>query len=241
MRRPVPREWHTRYRVTGRTLVVELGGPHRVLSSAPQGGGMTTAAYVLNHQVDTVPIERASLGGQRWTDPARTLRELAVNLGLKGKTVGLMTAVPMRQAVTARAAWKGLWVECLATVGVTNAVRAGEWPRSEPQAERAGTINMILVTNGVLSSSAMVGAVQVATESKTGALRDRAVRSWTGQAGATGTGTDAVVIACRRQGHGPRLRYSGTHTIVGALIGQVVAQCVEKGFIKLAQWERRRP
>lgn len=229
-------DWQTVYRVEGRTLVIDLGGVRRVLSSAVQGGGLTLASTILNHQVESHPIAQASSPQLRWADPSRTICEVADGLGIKGPTVGLMTAVPMTQVVTARAASGAMWVECLATVGVTNAVRAGEWPAIGPSSAAPGTINLIVVTNGALSSSAMVGAVQVATESKTGMLCEQAVPSWTGQSGATGTGTDVVVIVCRKRGQGPWQRYSGTHTILGALIGQVVARCVEHGLAKARQW-----
>jgi len=84
----------------------------------------------------------------------------------------------------------------------------------------------------------MVGAVQVATETKTGVLRDHDVPSWNGNRGATGTGTDAVVIVCSMRGQGLRNAYSGTHTIVGALIGRVVANCMTQGLAKAKQWNK---
>ena len=76
-----------------------------------------------------------------------------------------------------------------------------------------GTINMILITNAALSASAMVTLVQVATESKTAALLAHGVKTWTGQPGATGTGTDAVVVIGEGGQHRQR-RYTMT-----ALIG----------------------
>jgi len=230
----------TRYRVTEQTLVIDLGGKRRVLSSAPQGGGLTVASYILNHEVESNPITNGH--PRSHGDPALALRRLAVRLGVKQGTVGLMTAVPMKQLVTARVSSGTLWVECFATVGVTNAVRAGEWPETDArqtESTKPGTINLILVTNVSLSNAAMVGAVQVATESKTGALRDHAVPSWTGQPGATGTGTDAVVIACGLRGKGPWHAYSGTHTMIGALIGQAVTRCVTRGLAKAKQWQER--
>ncbi|ULA63351.1 MAG: putative Adenosylcobinamide hydrolase [Nitrospira sp.] len=232
----------TRYRVTKQTLIVDLGGKRRVLSSAPQGGGLTVASYILNHQVAANPD--TSAGQSTHGDPAQYLRKLAASLGVRlgSGTVGLMTAVPMTKLAMARTASGAIWVECFATVGVTNAVRAGETPQIPDQARRAmapGTINLIVVTNASLSSAAMVGAVQVATESKTGVLRDHAVPSWTGQPGATGTGTDAVVIACRKRGEGPWHLYSGTHTVMGALIGQAVTICVTRGLAKARRWRER--
>jgi adenosylcobinamide hydrolase len=230
----------TRYRVTEQTLVIDLGSKMRVLSSAPQGGGFTSASYILNHQVESNPISNTH--PRSHGDPARALRRLAVRLGVQQKTVGLMTAVPMKQLVMARVSSGDVWVECFATVGVTNAVKAGERPETDvcrSQAAGPGTINLIVVTNACLSSAAMVGAVQVATESKTGVLRDHAVPSWTGQPGATGTGTDAVVIACRLRGQGAWHVYSGTHTMIGALIGHAVTRCVTRGLAKAKHWQER--
>jgi len=228
----------TSYRVTGQTLVIDLGGRRRVLSSAPQGGGLTLASYVLNHQVEA---NSSATGDQSKTfaDPASFLRKVAFRLGIRARTVGLMTAVPMTQLVMARAVSDGLWVECFATVGVTNAVRAGEWPPPRSHRDgpgKPGTINLILITNGSLSHAAMVGVVHVATEAKTGVLRDHMVPSRCSGMAATGTGTDAVVTVCPQRGQGPSHLYSGTHTIIGALIGRVVTSCVIRGLAKAKAW-----
>jgi adenosylcobinamide amidohydrolase len=150
-----------------------------------------------------------------------------------------MTAVSMKQLVADREESGGLWVECLCTVGVTNAVRAGE-PSVLRQGSlcrpAAGTINIIVITNAILSTPAMVGAIQVATESKTAALIDRKIPSWTGCPGATGTGTDAVVIASAVRG-GPKLKYSGTHTEIGAMIGRLVNRSVLIGLDRARRWK----
>ncbi|WHZ29857.1 MAG: hypothetical protein OJF51_004659 [Nitrospira sp.] len=234
------RHVRTRHQVIGRTLVIHLGGRRRVLSSAPQGGGFRCASHIINHQVDVNP----NMNGH-FPDPARFLRGLASQLSIGDHTVGLMTAVPMTQLATSQVSAEGLWVECFATVGVTNAVRAGQWPlilssRKITHSTRVGTINLILITNGSLSASAMVGAVQVATEAKTGVLRDHTIPSWKGRDLATGTGTDAVVIACRLRGEGPLHTYSGTHTIMGALVGRAVSNCVSLGLAKARKWPRIR-
>ena len=227
----------TRYRVIGQTLVINLDGRKRVLSSAPQGGGLSLASSVLNHQVEANP---STSKNDSFADPARFLRNVASRLGIHAPTIGLMTAVPMTQLVTARAASDGLWIECFATVGVTNAVRAGEWPPQHARhngPDKTGTINLILITNGSLSQAAMVGVVQVATEAKTGVLRDHQIPSDHSGLAATGTGTDAVVIACSLRGQGPSHIYSGTHTILGALVGQVVTNCITHGLAKAKAWQ----
>ncbi len=234
----------TPYRIEDGTLIVELPRPVRVLSSAPRGGGFAKARTILNRQVPADPPggARKPAGPGRWRDPARELGAVAKRLGVDVRCVGLMTAVPMRHVVACRAADGSLWVDCFVTVGVNNAVRVGEsvgtsnGRRSSP----AGTINIILITNARLPASAMVCAVQVATEAKTAALfAARVLSRKTGRLGATGTGTDAVVVAAGADPVGPALRYAGTHTKLGELIGRAVLAGVREGLIRWARWEGR--
>ena len=233
----------TAYRVRRKTLIVDLGGLRSVLSSAPRAGGITRARYILNHQVAAKPIGRDHSGlgaGAQCIDPARTLSKLATSLGIRDKFVGLMTAVSLADLVTVREAYDQIWVEGFVTVGTSNAVRAGEpvTPRQRTNSSaHPGTINLILITNARLSASAMVGMVQVATEAKTAVLLRAKVKSWTGRPGATGTGTDAVVVV---SGNGPSLRYSGTHTILGELVGRVIGTAVTEGLVRYVRWHARR-
>lgn len=243
MKSSLPDRFSTRYRIAEGTLIIDLGTRMRVVSSAPRGGGIRTTRYILNHQVSPNPgwhgVSRSNASQPHWGDPARYLGRIAVALGVDGDCVGLMTAVPMKQVVTSRDTRDGIWVECFATVGVTNAVQAGEPPQrtsGEKSDRTPGTINLIVITNACLAVSALVGAVQVATESKTGVLRDHAVPSWTGRPGATGTGTDAVVIACALRGQGPWQPYAGTHTDIGSMIGRVTADCLTRGLARARQW-----
>jgi adenosylcobinamide amidohydrolase len=82
----------------------------------------------------------------------------------------------------------------------------------------------------------MVGIVQVATEAKTAVLLRAKVKSWIGRSGATGTGTDAVVVV---SGDGPPQRYSGTHTILGELVGRVIGTAVTEGLGRYVRWHAR--
>nr|MBI3611641.1 adenosylcobinamide amidohydrolase [Nitrospirota bacterium] len=234
----------TRFLVEGRTLLIDLEKRLKILSSAPCHGGLVRARYIMNHQVQANPVAAPAVSsGGKWTDPARYLKQVAGELGVVGEAVALMTAVPMKQLVTLREGADGLWVEGFVTVGVTNAVRAGDPVKAVKEERRAkpGTINIILVTNARLADSAMVGAVQVLTESKTATLLAAGVISWTGRQGATGTGTDAAVIACGAGRNGPRLRYSGTHTKMGELIGRLVMRGVNEGLKRSERWLKQPP
>jgi adenosylcobinamide amidohydrolase len=143
----------------------------------------------------------------------------------------MMTGVKIANDLTIlRHSWKALWVEGFITVGVSNAVRAGD-PATYDEADQkpapVGTINMILLTNARLSDAAMVEAIQVATEAKTATLIDSGIRSWTSSKLASGTGTDCTAIV---SGHGRRVSFSGTHTRMGELIGRVVTEGILQGL-----------
>lgn len=232
----VPRQWLTPFTIEDRTLVLRFPKPRLAISSAVLGGGIGKIDVVINHQVD-----RDSQGSLRTThqkrknfeDPRRYLRRVMQQLTGRKTGMGMMTAVDLRHVLLKRVQCGSLWVEGFFTVGIANAVCAGEPSLKEPDARyggRAGTINMILVTNASLPPSAMVGAIGVATESKTSVMLEHAVESWTGQKGATGTGTDALVFVA---GSGPKLPYGGTHTKIGELIGRVVRVGIGEGLARI--------
>jgi adenosylcobinamide amidohydrolase len=82
-----------------------------------------------------------------------------------------------------------------------------------------GTINVILLTNAVLSDGAMARAIITATEAKTAALQDLNVRSTScPQYQATGTGTDNMIVVSGA-GRSTPLRLTSGHTKMGELIG----------------------
>src|SRR5215831_5507126 len=114
------------YRIDGRTLVIDLKTPHRIISSAPRGGGIVRARSILNHQVPANPSTLRRPAATIWSDPSRFLGRVAARMNVRMPMVGLMTAVPMHRLVVDREQSGPVWVECFCTVGVTNAVRAGE-------------------------------------------------------------------------------------------------------------------
>ncbi|UCE63369.1 MAG: adenosylcobinamide amidohydrolase, partial [Nitrospirota bacterium] len=148
-----PKSWVTPFEVIGQSLVVRFSQPRRVISSAVRGGGIGWAHAIINQQVSESfnHINKERPRTQQWEDPARTLGKIANRLGISGRCVGLMTIVDLGHLVVVREQAAGLWVEGLFTIGVTNAVRAGE-PAADPsQLAPLGTINIILVTNAKLS------------------------------------------------------------------------------------------
>lgn len=241
MKRFLPVE--TSFRVEKETLVIDLGKRLAVLSSGPFRGGLVRARYLMNHQVAANPLRRGAIRATcKGCYPHPYLKRLAHDLGARGDAVALMTAVPLERLITLRAEAEDLWVEAFLTVGVTNAVRAGD-PATAIAAvngrAKPGTINLILVTNARLPAAAMIGAVQVMTEGKAAAVLAAGIRSREGTQ-ATGTGTDAVIIACGAGPEGPRLRYSGTHTKLGELTGRLIFEGVTAGLHRAGAVAKRR-
>ncbi|MFQ5856525.1 MAG: adenosylcobinamide amidohydrolase [Anaerolineae bacterium] len=202
-------------KITPHVLVLRSEHPLHVLSSAVVNGGLTRTRYIINHHVDK------SYGH---SDPVNDLRNFASGNGVDEPFVGLMTAVRLHRAraVTHRAG--DLTVAVVVTAGLSNATAAG---LSRPATLTSGTINLTLLIDARLTPAAMVNAVVTATEAKTHVLLARGVRTPEGQP-ATGTSTDAVVVACTERGE--PLPYAGPATRVGWLIGQCVRHVLEEAL-----------
>lgn len=223
--------WMIMENVVSEDLLVTFPAPRRVLSSAVLGGGFTEASFILNHWVQR---ETPDNGDERGCEIGPRLdaylQARIRELGIDGRGVGLMTAVNIpKNLVALHLGFKERWVEGFFTVGVGNAVRAGD-PASDIEEEKAtrlvGTINMILIARAALSDAAMVEALQVATEAKAAVLLESGIRSTVSSRAATGTGTDCTAIV---SGEGAPLRYAGTHTRMGELIGRVVSEGILQG------------
>ena len=142
--------------------------------------------------------------------------------GINEPFVGMMTAVYMRRMRVITLKQDGILLTLALTAGYGNATSAG---LSSCARLRPGTINLIVLIDANLSSAAMINAIITATEAKTHVLRSQDVRTPEGLP-ATGTSTDAVVIACT--GRGRTLGYAGPVTPVGHLIGRAVRQGLEE-------------
>lgn len=201
-------------------LILALPRPCTALSSAPWGGGFGEPRAIINRSV-----------ADDWScpDPAAEMRGYLERLGLPpAETLGLLTAVGMaelRVAQETRAGWR---VHTLLTAGVGNAAAAGgRWPLTP--AAHAGTINLIVLVEGALSPSALVGAVASATEAKVAALRRAGVRTRFGEA-ATGTTTDTVTVV--NLSEYPRSPFAGLATAPGYLIAETVYEALSAHLLE---------
>ncbi|QRK06635.1 adenosylcobinamide amidohydrolase [Archangium violaceum] len=200
----------------GRLLVVRFDRPHAVLSWAVINGGRRRARAVVWRQVrddELVP----------GVDPVALL---AASLGESSEeTVGLLTSRDVSTFDDVRLASGALSARCVATVGLGNALAAGD----EPGPLRSvGTINLLCQLSRPLSEGALVEAVALAAEARTAALMEARVPSRRSLRAATGTGTDCIVVAAP-EGPGGET-YVGKHTRLGSLLGGAVREATSRGI-----------
>lgn len=181
--------------------------PLQILSSAVVGGGFARARYILNCHVRK---------GYCHAYPAADLAAMAHDLGIVEPFVGMMTAARMHEACTTTLQEGDVTVAAVVTAGLSNPAAPGLSP---PAIFRPGTINLILLIDAHLTPAASVNAVITATEAKAQIVLAHGTRTPEGYA-ATGTSTDAIIMACT--GRGEALPYAGPVTRVGWLIGRCV-------------------
>ena len=191
-------------------LLWRFAEPMRTVSSGVLGGGLGLRDWVLNAQV--------SLNYDR-PDPDQHLHEIAAGLGLDPTSgIGLMTAARVRQLTSATDGG----VRCDATVGLSYPTWAAA-PADTPtpaQRWRPGTINLVCLVPIALADAALVNAVATATEAKSQALMEAGIP-------ATGTASDAIVIACPASG--PAEPYAGPRSTWGARLARAVHAAVADG------------
>jgi adenosylcobinamide hydrolase len=192
-------------------LTLDLGRPHRCLSSAVLGGGLGWIQTWLNLQVRI---------GYARTDPETHLQTVATTLDLPQPVVGMLTAAE----ITAWTSGHRGAAHAVATVGIGHPLAAaGSRPRLLP---KAGTINLLVRLAAPLSDSALVGAVQTAVEAKAQALAEAGVKAANHAGPATGTATDCVCIAVPPGGSVP---FAGPATRPGADLAHAVRHAVLAG------------
>ena len=154
-------------------------------------------------------------------DPSAFLEGRMSDAGLED-AITLMTSRGLRHHHLAEAEAGAVRSTCLATVGLTNAVRVGTTSR---HARRSGTINMLVHVSCALSEAALIETISVATEARTAAILDLGFAP--DGTPVSGTGTDCIVVAAPAVGE-PR-HYAGLHTEVGEAVGRAVYDAIDRG------------
>lgn len=201
-----------------RWLVARFARPHAVVSWAIAGGGLGRAdavAWLQVHDLELAPD----------VDPRALLAARLAAAGLGG-AVGLLTSRRLDRHEDATVSSGGVTARCVATVGLGNALRAGDSPG--PLA-RVGTINLLCHLSAPLAQEALLETLALAAEARTMAVLDAAVASRRSGRPATGTGTDCIVIAAPLGSPAAALRYAGKHTPAGHAVGASVAEAVGRG------------
>jgi adenosylcobinamide hydrolase len=188
-------------------IILRSQQPLQILSSAVVGGGFIRARYILNCHVRK---------GYCHPHPAADLVAMAQYLGIVEPFVGMMTAARMHEARATALQEEDITVAAIVTAGLSNPSTPGLSP---PATSKPGTINMILLVDAHLTPAALVNTVMTATEAKAQIILAHGSRTPEGHA-ATGTSTDAIVVACT--GRGEALPYAGPVTLVGWLIGRCI-------------------
>ncbi|WP_141734932.1 adenosylcobinamide amidohydrolase [Oligoflexus tunisiensis] len=203
-------------------LLWTLPEPMKTLSWALHGGGIHVAQKIAWIQVGPYDLTRD-------TCPRNFLQQKLKNIGADD-ALGLMTSAKIEHYTRVVATVGGITATAVATVGLGNALRAGDPSRTGAP---VGTINCVCLVDHALSLEAMLEALVISAEAKTAAVLESGLRSAMSGLPATGTGTDCHVIACPdRESVSP---YAGKHTDVGSAIGASVFTAVQKGVQRWMQ------
>lgn len=214
---PVPK---TRVSLAGNWLAVHFPEKYDTLSWAVLGGDRSASAVFWRK---VKPNEL--LPG---VNPELFLSEkISAEFGDKS-AVGLLTSANLEDYSDVQKSHGEFQVRCIATVGLSNAVRIGD-PSVEEH--KIGTINLLCVVSHPLSFEARVEAVSLAAEARTAAVLDAGILSPVTNLPSTGTGTDCIVIASPQ---GPGAKYAGKHTVLGSLIGSSAYEAMVLGIKRWA-------
>jgi adenosylcobinamide hydrolase len=222
-----------RVRRAGRFVVVDLDGPHRVIStSARTGGEATGVRRLVNHQSCEGAGHDARAHLMLDEGPERYHERVCAEIGAAPDATAVMgTAASMHYVAVVRERDGDVEAAAIVTAGVhSNATCAGDparWRESAdgvvPAVAVAGTINTMLVISRPLTAPALARAVVTMTEAKSAALARLAVPSRSSRDLATGTGTDQYCVAAPLVADAvPPLTSASPHMKLGEIIGVAV-------------------
>jgi adenosylcobinamide amidohydrolase len=210
-------------------LVVRFGAPHAVASWAIVGGGIRTASAVA-----WLRIRNADLAPH--VDARDLLAERMAAAGL-GDAIGLMTSASLDGYADVTREADGVSARCVATVGLGNALRAGDPPGIGSTIARVGTINLLVRVSARLTPEAMLETLALAAEARALAVREAAVPSQRSGLPSTGTGTDCIVVAAPLGE--PAECYAGKHTALGHVVGAAAVDAVGLGVGRWSEKQRK--
>jgi len=224
----------------GRFVVVQLNGPHHVLStSACVGGHKDGIRYLVNHQSCEAAghnerfVEITGAGPEAYH--SSVCEELALH---PEKTATMGTAANMIYAAHESAEFEGMQVDAVVTAGVEgNAATSGDpaqWVETPDGWAKlphvAGTINTMVITSRPLMPEAQIRAILTVTEGKSAALAELGISSRYSADLATGTGTDQLCLASPIIEGAYAYSAANPHSKLGELLGTAVRRATKNAL-----------
>lgn len=198
-------------------IVVIFKDKFECLSNAAINGGRLKSDSIVNHHV-LLDFNHQKL--DKIFDPVKK------KFNLSNSTIGLLTAVEMKDAVIINDKVNNIDYTIVLTAGLTNtcAPNVEDLDKIEEINNIPGTINIILIINGRLTEHAIVNLFIIMTEAKTLLLNKLDVRTSNGSL-ATGTSTDTIVVGFSNQGQ--LVEWSGYATEFGQSVGRSVFKTLD--------------
>ena len=202
------------------------------VSSAIYNGGFKKAKAILNVQAPEELSDR-----KLHENPQKFIIDSAKKLGVSDHFVGMVTAAAVDKFALASKKDGDLTVTVTATAvdpegnTCSHAETAGETMTVE---EMPGTINIMVIIDGNPTESCLVSTVLTATEAKTAALCELDIKSRYSGDVATGTITDAIIVA--KTNRGEPIVYGGPASKLGQLVGYCTRKAVKESIMKANQY-----
>ncbi|OGI28157.1 MAG: hypothetical protein A2287_04080, partial [Candidatus Melainabacteria bacterium RIFOXYA12_FULL_32_12] len=155
-------------------LIVEFSEPYHTLSWAILNGGKAQTSEVVWHQV-----RDKDLGED--VNPYLFIKD---RFSQYDNAVGLLTSANIKDYVDVCKSLDDYSARCIATVGLSNALRTGDPPGT---VKSVGTINILVQLSMPLSEQAFIEAMSIATEARTLAILESRTPSIQTSLPATGT------------------------------------------------------
>ncbi|MGZ9583558.1 adenosylcobinamide amidohydrolase [Paenibacillus marinisediminis] len=213
----------------------------KIYSSAVYRGGHSTGTRIVNYMVDRF---------FDCSDPVQHMQNRCEQWGyVPNETVGLITAAKVTHMSVDELEGDQFSILCCASAGTSNAARAGveretysayvtpqdqvhgreHQQQSGGKQHTPGTINIMIVLDGLVHESAIFNALITITEAKTAALQDLGILDRETGLSATGTTTDAIAIAVHNCGrYTSEHQYAGVATTLGNALGMLVYRTVKE-------------
>jgi iron complex transport system ATP-binding protein len=210
-------------------LAVLSDAPLCTVSSAfHNGGGLKKTKAILN-----VEVLKSCSDQSLHDNPDAYIVDSSKKFRLSENFIGMVTAAAVENFSLVSKRNGELAVSVIATAA-DNEGNTCNFAESAGEAIEVkhveGTINIIVVIDGNPTESCLVSTVITATEAKVAALKELDIRSRFSGDQATGTVTDAVVVA--ETGRGAPVVYAGPASELGQLVGYCTRRAVKEAVTK---------